>query len=262
MKRLTLTLLSFCALCLGAAEKLRITDATGSEGSAILRLAAELGQKHDLEISIHSLEASAALEKLDAGETDLVLLNGSDLPGERRPNSCRYSTAAYIAVVNRKNPLRRLGAADLKMIFGVPRPKWELVGGSAADIHRLAVRARNERFAGEKTLGAPMPSGGIFLLDTTEEALTLAENDPEVLLWSAYVPDLPRDVVAVEADGVAPTRSDIRSGRYPFGIPRFAVFPAAPSAAAREFLMMLGSGSFAKMLEDDGELAELPVAPK
>ena len=71
-----------------------------------------------------------------------------------------------------------------------------------------------------------------------------------------------RKVVAVEVDGVAPTRSNIRTGRYPFSVPRFAVFPAAPSAAAREFLRMLDSGSFAKMLEDDGELAELPVAPK
>lgn len=260
MKRLTTALLCLGALCLGAAEKLRITDATGGEGCAILRLAAELGQKHDWEISIHSLESSAALDKLDAGETDLVLLNGSDLPAGR--HSRRYSTAAYLAVVNRKNPLRRLGAADLKMIFGVPRPKWELVGGSAADIHRLAVRARNERFAGEKTLNLPMPSEGIFLLDTPEEALTLAENNPEVLLWSAFMPDLPQEVVAVEVDGVAPTRSNIRTGRYPFSVPRFAVFPAAPSAAAREFLRMLDSGSFAKMLEDDGELAELPVAPK
>ena len=262
MKRLTLALLSLCALCLGAAEKLRITDSTGGEGRAILRLAAELGLQHGWEISIHSLDASAALDKLDAGETDLVLVNGSDLPDGRHAASRRYSTAAYIAVVNRKNPLRRMGAADLKMIFGVPRPKWELVGGSAADIHRLAVRARNERFIGEKILDLTMPLKGVFILDTAEEAFTLAENDPEVLFWSTFATELPTELVAVEVDGIAPTRSNIRSGRYPFCVPRFAVFPAAPTAAAREFLRMLGSGEFAKMLEDDGELAELPAAPK
>ena len=98
MKHLTLALLRLGALCLGAAEKLRITDATGSEGRAILRLAVDLGQKHGWEISIHSLDVSAALDKLDAGETDLVLVNGPDLPAGRHAVSRRYSTAAYIAV--------------------------------------------------------------------------------------------------------------------------------------------------------------------
>ena len=262
MKRLATALLLAGALWLGAAERLRITDATGAEGSAILRLAAELGRKHDWEVSIHSLEASAALDKLDAGETDLVLVNGSDLPAGRRTGSRRYSTAAYIAVVNAKNPLRNFRSADLRLIFGVPGPKWELAGGSIADVHRCAVRARRERFAGEKVLKLSMPSEGIFLLDTMEEAITVAEHDPEVLIWGPFVSELPLTLVAAEADGVAPTRENIRSGRYAFTIPRFAVLPTRPSAPAREFLRMLGSGSFARMLEDDGELAELPAMPK
>ena len=35
-----------------------------------------------------------------------------------------------------------------------------------------------------------------------------------------------------------------------------------PREAAREFLQMLRSGEFAKLLEDDGELPELPEVPK
>lgn|GEM_PF-5755132 len=263
MKRLTTALLLLAgALCLGAAERLRITDATGSEGSAILRLAAELGHRHNYEVSIFSLEASAALEKLDAGETDLVLVNGADLPAERRKNSRRYATAAYLAVVNTKNPLRDVKADDLKLLFGIPSPKWEIVGGSAAGVHRMAVRARNERFAGEKLLRLSMPQGGIFLLDAMEEALTLAEHDPQVLLWGPFAAELPLRVAAVSVNGVAPTRENIRGGRYLFSIPRFAVFPERPSAPTREFLRLLGSGGFARMLDDDGELAELPAIPK
>lgn len=262
MKRLFPIVLLFAAvLNIAAEEKLRIVDATDSGGSAVVQLALGIGRKRNCEVSLHTLDAATALEKLAAKEIDVVLLNGADLPRPAPKNSFRYATGAFLAVVGAQNPFRRFSSADLKLLFGVPDPKWELVGGSRAAVVRIAVRARRGAFAGAAQLGADNAEGTL-LFDSMGEAIVLAESEQNALVWGPFVADLPVSAVAAAVDGVAPTRAAIRSGRYPFGIPRYAVGVETPGEAAREFLQMLRSGEFAELLEEDGELPELPEVPK
>ena len=262
MKRLfAIVLLLAAAPTVTAEEKLRIIDATDSGGSAVVQLAMGIGRKRNCEVSLHTLDAATALEKLAADETDVVLLNGADLPRPAPKNAFRYATGAFLAIVSAQNPLRRFSSADLKLLFGVPSPKWELVGGSPAPVGRIAVRARRGACAGAAKLGVDS-AAGTLLVGSMGEAIVLAESDPYALIWGPFVADIPVAAVAASVDGVAPTRAAIRSGRYPFSIPRYAVAADAPGEAAREFLQMLRSGEFAELLEDDGELPELPEIPK
>lgn len=261
MKRLpVITLLLFAMLTAAAEEKLRIIDATDSGGSAVVQLALGIGRKRNCEVSLHTLDAATALEKLAANETDVVLLNRNDLPQPAPKNSFRYATGAFLAVVSAKNPVRRFSSADLKLLFGVPSPKWELVGGDSVPVTRIAVRSRRGAFFGAERLGIKS-AAGTLLLATVDEAILVAESDPNALVWGPFMADIPVAAVAAEVDGVAPTRAAIRSGRYVFSIPRYAVGGDKIGEAAREFLQMLRSGEFAELLEEDGELPELPEVP-
>ena len=260
MKRLlTAFVLVFALLSVGA-EKLRIADATGSDGGAIPAALLKLIAEHpDFEISCFKLDAESALEKFDAGDLDVVLLNGGDLPPpDRRKRAFRYATGAYVAVVSIKNPLRKISVGDLRMIVDAPRAQWELVGGSASTIHRYGVCARDGKLVGAAMLRLDIRAREITAFSSMSEAVLLAENDPEALVWGPFMSELPMAVVALEVDGVPPTRANIRSGAYPFSVSRFAVSSAEPGTAAREFLALLRSGEFAKLLEDDGEIPELP----
>lgn len=263
LKRLLTVIALFAALLLRAAETLRIADATGSDGSAVtsllLRLAAE---RPGLEVSLRRIDADLAFEKFDAGDFDVVLVNGGDLPENRRKTAFRYAVQACVAVVSVKNPLRSVSFKDLRLLVDTPRPTWELVGGSASDIHRYGVAGRDGGLVGAKMLKLESRAREMLTFSTMSEAVMLAENDPAALVWGPLMSDPPISVVFLEVDGVPPTRANIRGGRYPLCVSRFAVAPAAPSEAAKTFLAHLRSGGFAGLVEEDGELPELPEIGK
>lgn len=261
MKRLLTALVLCGALFAGGAEKLRIVDATGSDGGAItaalLKLAAG---RPDIEVSLQRLDAEIAWEKFEAGDFDVMLVNGSDLPEKHRGRALRYAVGACIACVSAQNPLRNISLGDLRMLLDVPRPRWELVGGSVSEIHRCGVAGRDGQLIGADMLKLPARAREMLLLATMKEAMILAGDDPEALIWGPFTQDMPLSVVALAVDGIAPTRANIRSGRYPLCVFRFAVGSAAPGKAAREFMALLRSGEFARFVEEDGELPELPDA--
>ncbi|MBP5530920.1 MAG: hypothetical protein J6Y54_02675, partial [Lentisphaeria bacterium] len=149
-------------------------------------------------------------------------------------------------------------AKDLRMIVYAPRAQWELVGGSASTVHRYGVSSRDGKLVGAAMLKLDTRAREITALSSMDEAILLAENDPEALVWGPFMPELPITVVALEVDGAAPTRANIRSGAYPLSVSRFALSSAEPGRAARAFLTLLRSGEFARLLEDDGEISELP----
>ena len=259
MKRL-FTVLALCgALLTGAAEKLRIADATGSNGTAITAALLKFAVEHpDIEASLSRIDAENALEKFDAGDFDVVLVNAGDLPQKYRDRAFRYAIGACIVCVNSQNPLRQISLKELRMVLDAPRPRWELLGGSASEIHRCAVTDRDGRLIEADMLKLPARARDMLLLASMKEAILIAAGDPAALVWGPFTAEMPLTVVALAVEGVAPTRANIRSGRYPLCVSRFAVSSKTPGNAARQFLTMLRSGEFAQLAEEDGELPELP----
>ena len=263
MKRFAALLSLAAALFLRGAETLRIADATGSDGSAVTALLLKLAsERKGLEVSFRRLEAGLALEKFDAGDLDVVLVNGGDLPEKYRRTAFRYAAKAGIAVVSIKNPLRGVSFKDLRLILDIPKPNWEVGGGDVANIRRYGVSDRNGVQVGMEMLKLEARSRETLLLSSMNEAVLLAENDPAALVWGPFMTELPITVVALAVDGVSPTRAAIRSGRYPLTVSRFAVGPAEPGGAAKAFLERLRSGEFAALVEEDGEVPVLPELPK
>lgn len=263
MKRLLAGALVFAALIGRGAETLRIGDATGSRGGAVAAMLYLLAARNgEVEVSVNRLDAASALEKFDAGDFDVVLVNDRDLPEAKKRSAFRYAVKAYIAVVGVKNPLRGLGKADLRLLLDTPNARWELCGGPDVAVRRCGAAGPDGRPEGLEVLDLKTVPPGMLMFESMNEAAFLAGADPAALAWGPYASQLPLSVTALAVDGAAPTRANIRSGRYPLCIGRWALGREKPGRAAAEFLRLLRSAEFARLAEDDGEIAELPGAAR
>ena len=243
---------ALAALALGAGEKVRITDSSGGGCDTLGRFAMPWAARKGLELSVRKLDVETALERLVAGDTDMVLLKQDALPsdfaGKRR--ICAYR--ALVAAVNVRNPVRSITRSQLKKLLTESRPTWAEVGGDAVDIHRYGVKGENGKLLGEKELNLFAAADEMLLLETFGEALTLADVDPAALTLGPYEPELPEHVTALAIDGAAPTRRNIRSGAYPLREAYWVVIGPTPLPAAEELFGLLGTKEFYAMLEADG----------
>ena len=248
------------ALCAG--EKVRITDASGGGCDTLGRFAMTWAARKGLELSVRKLDAEMALEKLGAGDIDLVLLKPEALPagsGWRR-RVCAYR--ALVAAVNVRNTVRSITRSQLKMLLTETRPAWSAVGGDGVDVHRYGVKTEDGKLFGAKELNLFSAADEILLLGTFAEALLLAEADPAALALGPYDPELPERVTALAVDGAAPTRGNIRSGAYPLRETYSVVLGPAPSPAAKELFELLDTKEFYAMLEADGLIPPAPASEK
>ena len=262
MKKLaTLLLLAAAALFAAGADKLRITDATGSGLAAFGRLAFSFATESGVEIAYHRLEGSSALEKLAAGETDIVLLNTDAIPENFSGTRRRCAYRALIAVVNVRNSLRGITRNHLKRLLTEPRPSWDHRGGSGAPVHRAALKGRDGKPAGFGQLHLFRSASGILTLESVEQLWLFVGANVEALAVAPFAGELPDGLIKLKIDGAAPTRADIRSGKYPLTETFAAVTAPEAPAAAREFLRRLGGREFSDLLEEEGAMAPLPSAP-
>ncbi len=262
LKFLCWSLLGCCVFAAAADGRLRISDATGSESGAVGVLAFRLAdERQPMKVSFHRLEAGAALDKLAAGETDVVLINAAEIPADFSGIRQVYAHDATVACVNAENPLRQVTRDQLKQMLTAVRPRWSLVGGSDADIHRYAVGRRDGRIAGAEKLNIFMTAAEILRLSSFAEAVLLTETDPAALAFGSGLPELPLRVVALQVDGVAPSRNTIRSGEYPLAVAYAAATSKSPPPEALALLESLASAEAGKLLEADGLLPPAAVSP-
>lgn len=249
----------FAALALCAGGRVRVTDATGRDVGAVGRFALPWAAEKRLELSVRKLEAGAALEKLAAGETDIVLLKSEDLPTGFSGKHRVYAHRALIVAVNAQNPVRSVTRRQLKLLLTGTRPTWAEVGGDDVDIHRYCVGTGNGGILGEKELHLFSAAPEILKLGSFGEALLLAEADPAALALGPYQPELPERVAALGIDGVSPSLANIRSGAYPLRETYCAVLGTTAPPAAAELFQMLGSKEFYEALEADGAIPPAAV---
>lgn len=261
MKKLaTLLLLAAAALCVSGAGKLRLTDATGSGLAAFSRLAFAFATPRGTEIAYHRLEVSAALEKLAAGETDIVLLKSDDIPPDFSGTQTVCAYRALAAVVNMRNPLRGITRNHLKRLLTEPRPSWDHRGGSGAPVHRAALKGRDGKPAGFGQLHLFRSASGILILESVEQLWLFVGANPGALAVTPFTGDLPDGLIPLKIDGVAPTRTSIRDGKYPLTETFAAVTVRDPPAPVRDFLRELDGRGFADLLEEEWALAKAPSA--
>lgn len=255
------TFLLLAGLFAAGADKLRIADATNSGLEAFSRIVFAQAMQSGVEIAYHRLDAATALEKLAHGETDVVILNTSDLPKDFSGVKTVCAYRPLVAVVNQRNPLRGLTLNHLKRLLGEPQPRWDFKGGSGEFVRRVALKGRDGRPVGFRPLNLFRSAPEILLLDSVEELCRFVGANVEALAAAPYAGELPDGLVALKVGGVAPGRADVRSGKYPLTEVFCAVTAADPPEPAREFVRSFGGREFSDLLEEEGALAPLPSAP-
>ena len=261
MKRLLTPLaLVFAALLASGAGKVRLTDATGSGLAAFGRHAFDYATKHGVEFAYFRLEVSAALEKLALGETDVVLLNGADLPKDFSGGKTVCAYRPLVAVVSLRNPVRGITRDRLKRLLAEPQPDWSFAGISGMPVRRAALRSDAGGPAGIAQLKLFRSAPGILLLGSLDQLWTFVGPNPAALAVAPFGGDLPDGLAALKIDGVAPTRAAVRSKTYPLTEEFCAVTAAEPPKAVRELVAGFGTRDFSDLLEEEGALAPLPGA--
>ncbi|MEI7769272.1 MAG: phosphate ABC transporter substrate-binding protein [Chloroflexales bacterium] len=189
--------------------------------------------------------------KIDIGNSDVPIsdaektkLNCADAQG------VAVAIQAFDAVANKQGPgsVTNLTKDQLVGIFSGTITNWKDVGGDNTPIV-LVNRAKGSGtranmakflFGGDDTKFA----AGASEEDNNETVKTTVAQTPGAIsyLGFAYLSD--PSLLAFSIDGVAPSKDDIKAGKWPIGGPGYAITKAAPSPLAKAFLDFVTGAEF------------------
>ena len=165
-------------------------------------------------------------------------------------SSLPYAVEAVVAAAARDNPVAGISTDELKRIYSGRIADWRALGGPDLAIVRAGVgknapgeRAFLRRVMNRKPFArGPVPPGddilpGVIVYRKTAEAGVLARSVPGVILIGSPALGQVPGLKLLAVDGVAPTRENIRSGKYPLTLTRRVCF--REKGAAGEFLRQL-----------------------
>jgi phosphate transport system substrate-binding protein len=189
--------------------------------------------------------------KINIGNSDVPIsddekakLNCADAQG------VAVAIQAFDAVANKQGPgsTTNLTKDQLVSIFSGKVTNWKDVGGDDMPIV-LVNRAKGSGtranmakflFGGDDTKFAT----GASEEDNSETVKTTVAQTPGAIsyLGFAYLTD--PNLLAFSIDGVAPTKDDIKAGKWPIGGPGYAITKGAPAGLAKAFLDFVTSSEF------------------
>jgi phosphate transport system substrate-binding protein len=198
-----------------------------------------------------------------AGRTQVcegkITIGNSDVPisdDEKTKLNCAdaqgvaVAIQAFDAVANKQGPgsVTNLTKDQLVGIFSGKVTNWKDVGGDDMEIV-LVNRAKGSGtranmakflFAGDDAQFAE----GASEEDNNETVKTTVAQTPGAIsyLGFAYLSD--PSLLAFSIDGVAPTKDDIKAGKWPIGGPGYAITKGAPTGLAKGFLDFVTSADF------------------
>lgn len=247
-----LVLLTLSALPVKGSD-LRIGDASGGSAltplrQALLKLAKDAGAKAS-EFSITRLTPQQALEKLNAGELELIIMESRDIP-ENSKNLSRtpFAAEALVCYTGRGNPLQSLSIRQLKEIWTSDRPVWRPYNGEFNDIHRIGLDFHHGGFVEARFLGGKLRTAGVFRVKDIRRAWLFCS--PSALLCAPWASELPADLTAIAIDGVKPTPETIISGKYPLNLRYELITLKKTFSAADKFVKLIISPEYSVMLQD------------
>lgn len=216
---------------------------------------------HDGVFEIRSI-APEALGSPDNG-CDAVLTDaGSEIRAGDGMTLLPYAVEAVVAAVAQNNPVSGVTAAELKRIYSGRIANWNALGGPDAAIVRAGVgknapgeRAFQRCVMNRKAFdGGPVKPGdevlpGMILYRKPAEAGVLAQGGSGVIVFGTPALGRVPGLKLLTVNGVAPTRENIRSGKYPLTLTRCVCF--RERGALREFLRKLPEFAAARALTAD-----------
>ena len=189
--------------------------------------------------------------KIDIGDSDVQLSDD-----EKTKLNCAdavqtaVAIQAFAPVANKQGPgsLTNLTKDQLVNIFNGTTTNWKDVGGDDQEIV-LINRAKGSGtrsqmakflFAGDDTKFAT----GASEEDNSETVRQTVSQTPGAISYLSFAYLTDPNLLAIGIDGVAPTKADIQSGKWPVGGPGYSITKGPGSDLAKAFLAFVTSAEF------------------
>lgn len=215
MKKFFCLLMCCCAAALYGAQGLRIADATGGAPlEAVMQAAVSLAMEGKLAVSMTRKLPSKALEDLDAGKVDAVIIDRVFVPNRDQMPLAAEALALYISAAN---PGANVTKSQAGGILFAQRPNWKEINRLDLDIQRIVMKPLSpsgtliRRIFGNKT-----PDHEIFKVDSFSSGFSFINTAS--IFFAQYIPQAPVEVKCLPVDGVLPTSAHIVEGSYPLSV--------------------------------------------
>lgn len=250
--------------CASSGATLVITG-TGSSIGTMERMAKAYQKRHPhatVQV-LPSIGSTGGIKAVNDDKIDIGLSYRPLKPEERSAKIIEepYGRTAFVFGVQDSNPTRGFTLAEFEEIYAGKRSSWP--DGSHI---RLILRPVGDGFsaylsgitpglksASEKAHAIP----GVFVGNTDQEAAVQIEKTPGSLGTTSLslIAAERRRIKALFVDGVAPSLSNVSTGRYPYAITLYLVYKRDKYAGSiKDFIEFIFSREGQRILADNGHL--------
>ncbi len=179
-----------------------------------------------LSLSHLSAPGAVALTALVEGRADVALLGRALRPAESGFTATSFGYSGVAVLVAEENPTDARTRAELRDLFVGDTTKWPAAGGPAVSVQVL-VRGEGPTM---KLLSETLGLQGREV--ATAVAMELPPCSPGTLAPASFseIARLPAGCRALAVEGVLPSASELRAGRYPLAAPLIVATLGTPSA--------------------------------
>jgi phosphate transport system substrate-binding protein len=214
------------------------------QGGAAQAFEAKSGAK----LRVEDVSTGKALKALAEGKLAVVGAGRVLTPDEKKAGLLG-TTVGYDGIalyVHQSNPVKELGAQQLKDLFTGKVTSWKALGGKELApvlfVEPLASKRATVQFVQEAVLGGASFAPGIRELEHKHDQLAaVAKNEAGACFASlglilSLPPELRANVRMISLDGTAPNAANVRSGAYPLSRPMQVVTKGLPTGEVKAFV--------------------------
>jgi phosphate transport system substrate-binding protein len=251
---------------------LPLTPASGSEASivgsgcsvSVPGYLAEISKVYERETGIKVMVLGGGsvrgLTDLKEGRTDFAA--SCQAKSSADPEDFEFVTASWDAlvfIVNRSNPVNSITPAEVRKIYEGRIDNWKQLGGHDKNLISVISTTVGMGGVGE-ALGKYILQGQVLKQQknsTLQASSTtiweqLVEEMPEAFASDGFGSARKRNVKMLKVNGVAPTKENIVSGKYPLRRPLYIVVKKNPKPEVRRFVEFILSKKGQKLISSYG----------
>jgi len=261
------SLISFTASTNAANEANQISWAgCGITKKAFMQeLALAFTAKTGIKVTLHGGGATKGIRdtianKLDIGGTCRMTLPGiekSELHATLHP----VAWDALAIIANKKNPVPNITMAQIKDIYTGKITNWKSINGRNAPIHLYTRRGKisGVGYAIRQYIfkDSSMEFKSDYVVNSSGPLERACENDIDALAITGISSAKKRNVQIVKFDGMTPSYTNVKTGKYFLYRPLYLVTSPSPSKITKEFISYATSREGRRIIRENGTVPYL-----
>ena len=227
-----------------AVEPLIASGCSVSNFGYLNDLAREFGRETGVKVLVRGGGSWVGLNDLGTQKTDFAASCKSKGPED--PEDFQFIPVAWDAlvfIVNKANPISNVRPEDIEAIYEGKITNWKQLGGNDLALKSFISYTTGMGGIGEALSkwilhGRPVTERSNSSIQASSAAIweQMVERMPEGFTSTGFASARKRNVKMLTVNGVAPTKQNIMSGKYPFKRPLFIVLKKDARPEAKRFV--------------------------